>query len=306
MIIPPFLQSGDLISLVAPARKVTVAEMSAAVKILKDKGFSVLEGEHLYKEQNQFSGTDAERVQDLQSALDDPSVKAILCARGGYGALRIIDKLDFTKFKSNPKWLIGFSDITVLHSHILSQTGISTIHGPMAINFPQSENATGALLDLLTGVVREFPDAKNRDRNIPGECKGVVTGGNLSILYAMAGSNSMPDSIGKIIFLEDLDEYLYHIDRMILGLKRARFFNGCAGVMVGGMTDMRDNSIPFGTEAELIVREHLEDLNIPVGFGFHAGHLSENFPIVLGAEAEMKVKDNLATFAYSSSPLKSR
>jgi len=287
MISPTQLKKGDKIGVIAPARKISREEISLAVDLLKSWGIEVVFGKNLFSEQNQFSGSDEERGEDLQTMLDDNSVKAIISARGGYGTLRIIDKIDFTSFKKNPKWIVGFSDITVLHSHI-HNFGIETIHAPMLINFFQSAEATESIRNILFGenIIYQI---NSRKLNRTGNSEGELIGGNLSLLYALMGSKSDIDTKGKILFLEDLDEYLYHIDRMMLNLKRAGKLSNLAGLIVGGMTEMKDNTIPFGKSAEEIIADAVKEFSYPVCFNFSTGHIDKNLALPLGRRAKLSV-----------------
>ncbi|MCC7301724.1 MAG: LD-carboxypeptidase [Bacteroidia bacterium] len=289
MILPPYLTRGDTVHLVAPARKVTETEIAGGILRLVDEGFNVVTSKNFYKESHQYAGTDEERTADLQNALDDPGVKAIICARGGYGTLRVLDTLDFGKFNKHPKWLAGFSDITVLHAR-LQRLGYASIHGPLLINFSKDEYAADLLMEMLKGGNTTISSPPH-DLSIPGKVNGVITGGNLSLLYALQGSADMPDLRGKILFIEDLDEYLYHMDRMMRSLWRSGTFKGVAAVIIGGMSDMKDNPVPFGKPAEEIIREMLEPLGVPLCFGFPSGHILPNTPIKFGVEAELSVSE---------------
>src|SRR5665213_2896484 len=217
IITPPFLKSGDTIGICATARKVSRAEMEFAIQTLESWGLFVVLGKNLFEECNQYSGTDEQRVEDLQNFLDDPNIKAVISGRGGYRTLRIIDQLDFSEFKKNPKWIIGYSDITVLHSHIHTNFHIATLHATMPINFGKDNYSTESLRMALFGEPLSYKTENNsKEKNRVEICEGELIGGNLSLLYAMQNSVSDIDTNGKILFLEDLDEYLYHIDRMIL------------------------------------------------------------------------------------------
>ena len=292
MIIPPYLKNGDKICIVAPARKISLQEVEAAKKILNSAGIEVVYGKNLFGESNQFSGTEEERAEDLQIALDDDSVKAILMARGGYGTLRIVDMLDFSRFKKSPKWVCGYSDVTVLHSHIHSNFNVATIHGTMPINFLKNEEATSSLIHALKGNYPQISDTRNFSVQVPnrvGEAQGVLVGGNLSLLYALNGSISDLDTNGKILFIEDLDEYLYHVDRMMLCLKRAGKLSGLKGLIVGGMTEMKDNAIPFGKTAEEIIMDAVAEYSYPVAFEFSCGHIDRNLAVYLGRGISLTV-----------------
>ena len=296
---PSFLKPGDRIGIVAPARKVTHGEMSAGMEILKGWGFVPVEGKYLYGSFNQFSGTDAERASDFQEMMDDPQIKAIITARGGYGCMKIIDLLNFEKFVKQPKWIAGFSDFTVFHSHLHRQYQIQSIHSIMLFNMNPDrfdmvavESLGKALTGLETNYAYEGKAYKSLQRD--GKCYGSVVGGNLSLLYALSKSASDIDTNGKILFIEDLDEYLYHVDRMIIQLKRAGKLSGLAGLIVGGMNDMRDNETKFGKSAEEIIREAVDEYDYPVCFDFPAGHQKDNRALIFGAQAELNVGSNVS------------
>lgn len=291
MTTPPPLQPGDRVAIVAPARKVSPEEMQPAIDKLQAWGFQVVKGMYLFEEDRQFAGTDQQRWADLQMMLDDPSVKAILFARGGYGMVRIIDKLDFHRFVKSPKWLIGFSDVTVLHSHINQHCKIETLHAPMAINFPKTpEKVLDKIKQLLTGHSVQY-DLSAHLYNRPGKVTAELVGGNLSLLYALAGTESDIHTKGKILFLEDLDEYLYHIDRMMMNLKRTGKLKSLKGLIVGAMSDMKDNTIPFGKSAEEIILDAVREYDYPVCFGLNAGHVDENNPLVFGRKVKLNVAE---------------
>lgn len=264
--------------------------MAPAVSHLNHLGLQVAFGKNLFNAEHQFSGSDAERAEDLQHFLDDPQIKAVISARGGYGTLRIIDRLDFSAFKKSPKWVIGYSDITVLHSHIHRHCKTATLHATMPINFLRDDYSTASLGKALFGEKLVY-DSKNETsvKNRNGNAEAPIVGGNLSLLYAMLGSASDIDTNGKILFIEDLDEYCYHIDRMLLSLKRAGKLSGLKGLIVGGMTDMRDNTIPFGKNAEEIIAEHTAEYTYPVVYGFPAGHDIRNYALPLGKSIRLEV-----------------
>ena len=292
MITPPFLKSGDKVAIVSTARKVSAAEMQPAIDLLGEWGLKTVTGKNLYNELNQFAGTDEDRISDFQHALDDKSVNAILFARGGYGTVRIIDKIDFSAFQKNPKWLIGFSDVTVTHSHVHKHFGIETLHSPMAFNLGKSSRQVKEKLKAaLFGEKLQYDSAEDffTDINRPGEATGELVGGNLSILYSLLGSSSSIDTAGKILFLEDLDEYLYHIDRMMMSLKRAGKLYKLAGLVVGGMNDMKDNKVRFNKTAEEIISEAVKEYSYPVLYGFPAGHIRNNMPLIFGRRVQLTV-----------------
>lgn len=288
---PPYLKKGDKIALVSTARKINLEELDTAIQVLDDWKLELVPGRTLGAEYYQFAGADVLRVEDFQAMLDDPEVKAILCARGGYGTVRIIDQLDFTKFVQQPKWIVGYSDVTVLHSHIHQNLGIETMHASMPINF--KDNSQEALASLKMALFGEEVSYQigTHTLNRHGEAKGALVGGNLSILYSISNSVSDIDTDGKILFLEDLDEYLYHIDRMMMQLKRSGKLNKLAGLVVGGMTKMNDNTISYGFTAKEIIAEHLAAYDYPVAFDFPAGHVDDNRALIMGREVTLQVND---------------
>ncbi len=298
MIKPPYLQKGSTIGIVATARKIGWEEVEPAIRLLTEEGFMVRTGQRMFGSENQFSGTDADRAADMQRMLDDPEVNAILCARGGYGTVRIIDRLDFTLFEKHPKWICGYSDATVLHAHINGNFGICSIHSTMPVNMREmtaDDTVFRSLIDRLTGkpVSYEFD---HHDLNRIGEAEGEVVGGNLSILYSILGSGSDIGTDGRILLIEDLDEYLYHIDRMMMNLKRNGKLDRLKGLIVGGVSDMNDNEIPFGKTAREIIREAVEEYGYPVGFNFPAGHIGDNRAVILGKKATIRMSNGGSQF----------
>lgn len=296
MITPPYLKPGDTVAIIATARKVSKEEMQPAINILNSWGLKVAEGKNLYKSLFQFAGTHAQRKKDLQTALDDKNIKAILFARGGYGTMRIVDDILFFKFRKSPKWLIGFSDVTTLHL-IANDIGIETLHAPMAINFPKTPvKILNSLKGILYGKDYKIQSDTNR-LNKKGKAKGKLVGGNLSLLYASL--STLPSSFfkGTILFIEDLDEYLYHIDRMMTAVRHKNNLRFLKGIIVGSINDMRDNTKaygfktdnPFGKTAQEIILEHVSEYKYPVCFNFPAGHIENNHPLILGREVELNV-----------------
>lgn len=285
---PPQLKSGDRIRLVAPARKVSRAEMQPALDQIKAWGFEAFYTTDLWAEENQFAGADEVRIRDFQAALDDPKCKAILCVRGGYGSVRLIDFLNFDEFEKHPKWIVGYSDPTVFHLS-LHQRGWASLHASMPINFAtNSEKSLLSIYQALSGESYEI-QAKPHDFNRLGTSQGEIIGGNLSMIYSLLGSPSSVDTQGKILFLEDLDEYLYHLDRMMWNLKRNGYFERIKALLVGTMSDMNDNLIPFGESAEEIIHRHLKDYDFPVAFGIPAGHQKDNQCLIFGSETYLEI-----------------
>jgi muramoyltetrapeptide carboxypeptidase len=289
LIQPRYLKRGDTIGIIATARKISTEEINPAIAIIKSWGLEVELGNNLFNADNQFSGTDQERANDWQILLNDTSIKAIISARGGYGTVRIVDQIDFTTFIKNPKWIIGYSDITVLHSHI-HNLGIETLHATMPINFSKNTEALESLRKALFGEVIKY-EIETNALNRKGIAEGELIGGNLSILYSLSGSISDIDTKGKILFIEDLDEYLYHIDRMMINLKRAGKLSNLAGLVVGGMSDMKDNTVPFGKTAEEIILDAVKEYNYPVCFNFPAGHIDRNLALLFGKKVKLEVGD---------------
>lgn len=294
MITPPYLVKGDKIAIVATARKISEQDILPAVNKLREWGLEVVLGNNLLKEFNQYAGTDKERTEDFQGMLDDESIKAIICARGGYGTVRIIDNIDFSKFIKNPKWLVGYSDATVLHSHIHTNYGIETMHAVMPFNTEQWTADNGPSIETLRKslfgeklLYSIFPSPLSRQ----GKARGILTGGNLSILYSLCGSKSDINTEGKILFIEDLDEYLYHIDRIMMNLKRTGKLDKLAGLIVGGMTEMKDNTVLYGKTAEEIIFEAIDEYDYPVCFGFPAGHIQDNYALILGREVSLRIEN---------------
>jgi muramoyltetrapeptide carboxypeptidase len=286
------LKKGDTIAIVSTARKVNPEEIQPGIDRLSSWGMNVVQGKNLFAALNQFAGTDEQRSEDFQNALNNPNVKAIWFARGGYGTVRIIDTIDWSSFQKNPKWLIGYSDVTVIHSHVHRHSGIETLHAPMIFTMKKISNEVAqSLEDVFFGKKLQYSFSENifSDMNRKGEGKGQLIGGNLSILYSMLGSNSDVDTKGKILFLEDIDEYLYHIDRMMMALKRAGKLDKLAGLIVGGMTDMKDNKVRFNKTAEEIISEAVKEYSYPVFYGFPAGHIPDNRALIFGREVTLKV-----------------
>jgi muramoyltetrapeptide carboxypeptidase len=291
MIQPAYLQKNDTVAIVSTARKITLAELQPAIDLLKSWGLNVVIGETIGFEAHQFAGTDQQRASDFQKMLDNPSIKAIWCARGGYGTVRIIDALDFMEFKKYPKWIIGYSDITVLHSHI-HKLGFRTLHATMPLDVEKNPQiALASLKKCLFGKTISYEINASKE-NKSGSAEGILVGGNLSMLYSLLGSETSIKTEGKILFIEDLDEYLYHIDRMLMNLKRNRYFNNLNGLIVGGMTDMHDNAIPFGKNAKEIILDAVSEFDFPVVFDFPAGHLKDNRALVFGQKVELNVSED--------------
>jgi len=293
--IPPYLQKGDTIGLVCPAGFMQVEKISECIRVInEDWGFTTKVGNTVGRQYHYFSGTDEERIEDFQHMLDDDTVKAILCARGGYGLSRIIDKIDFRKFKSNPKWIIGFSDITVLHSHIYRNYGISTLHAPMANAFNDDgykNEFVQSLRHALEGKKIKY-QVPQHEFNRKGEAIGELVGGNLALLAHLVGTDSDVKTKGRILFLEDVGEYLYNIDRMMYQLKRSGKLDKLAGLVIGGFTDMKDTEKPFGQTVFEIIRDAIAEYDYPVCFDFPVSHGERNYALKVGVGYKLKVGKN--------------
>lgn len=287
----------DTVWILSTARKISHKEIEPAVDLIKRWGLNVHIGKSIDAEENQFAGTDSLRAQDLQEAINDPRAKAIWCARGGYGTVRIIDKIDFSVYLKNPVPIIGYSDVTVLHSH-LHVLGVQSIHATMPVNL--STNTPESIQSLKDILLEHKPVYKinSSEKNKTGKATGPIVGGNLSILYSLLGSESAIKTSGKILFIEDVDEYLYHIDRMLMNLKRNDYFNELKGVIVGSFNKMNDNTIPFGRTVEEIILDITSEFDFPIIFNFPAGHINDNRALLLGSEIEMNVEEREALVRF--------
>jgi len=290
MIRPPYLQEGDKIALVAPAGRIEKETVEAATKRIEEWGYEVVVGDNVFNSYNIFAARDDQRARDMQLALDSDDIRAIVCVRGGYGSIRIIDKLDYSKFQGNPKWLVGFSDISVLHAK-LNVLGIESLHAPMPINFPELPKEPEDVLwtrRILEGDMPQYNFGGNT-LNRDGEVTGELVGGNLSVLYSLRGIDIEWNKQNKILFIEDLNEELYHLDRMMQNLRMAGKFEKLSGLIVGQMTKMKDGDPSFGKSAYEIIAEAVEDYDFPVAYGFSAGHGELNNPLILGTNVNLNV-----------------
>ncbi len=293
MIIPPFLKPGDRIRIVAPAGKVQKDKVVPGIELLREEGFEVIVGRYVFNHQFQYSGTDQQRTGDLQEALNDPDAKAIICARGGYGTVRLIEKLDFSPLLKNPKWLAGFSDITILHS-VLNKLGIASIHGAMPGFFLENKKPTRSffsLMDMLKSGKSQI-EAPANSLNRSGQCAGQLVGGNLSLIYSLQGTPWQLDTYGKILLIEDVGEYLYHLDRMMQNMRLAGQLKNLAGLVVGGFTEMKDNESPYGKTVEEIIFESVSDYSFPVCFDLPVGHIPKNLSLMFGANYQLEVSES--------------
>jgi len=302
LIQPPYLKTGDTVAIVAPSGilKNRNREVEQAKALLKSWGLNVVIGEHVFSRDNHFAGTDQERCEDFQKALDNPNIKAIWSARGGYGTVRILDKLDYTKFKDNPKWIIGYSDITALHNQVHNY-GAESIHAIMCVSLTEDLSKIKESVATFKSAIFGEPIAytiKGSKYNKEGNTSGQLVGGNLTILHTMLGSNTSLNMDGKILFFEEIGEYAYHIDRMLQSLKRAGYFENCKGVIVGDISRIRKNTTPWGKPVQQLILDVLEDYNFPIVFNMPSGHEDDNRALILGRTVELNVGKDKSTLVF--------
>ena len=293
-IIPPYLKPGDTIGIVCPAGYMPFEKAQTCIETLTGWGYKVIPGKTLGNQFHYFSGTDEERWKDLQQMMDDKNIDAILCGRGGYGTGRIIDKLDFSKFVKHPKWIIGFSDITVLHCHLLSNFKIASMHAPMAAAFNDGEFKNQYIQSLHDALVGERAIYKTEGNSLdqPGKAKGILVGGNLSLLVNVIGTSSDIKTKNKILFIEEIGEYIYSVDRMMYQLKRSGKLENLKGLIIGRFSDMKDTTIPFGESVEEAIKEMVKDYAYPVCFRFPVSHDKENYALKVGVKYKLTVEEN--------------
>ena len=304
LIKPEYLKKGDTVAIVAPSGvlKNYSGYILKAKELLKSWELEVVIGENVFNDNGHFAGTDNQRSADFQLALDDKAIKAIWCARGGYGAMRVIDNLNFEKYKENPKWIIGYSDITAIHNDLHNNKSES-IHGIMCKSLEKIDVDNNESISLLKKTLfgeKLSYTIEGNNYNIEGNSNGQLIGGNLTLLHCLLGSESSIDTDGKILFIEDLGEYLYHIDRMLISLKRAGYFDNCKGLIVGDFTDMRKNTTPFGRNLKELILDIVKEYDFPVSFGFPAGHGEKNYPMILGREINLEVSKQQSTINFSN------
>lgn len=294
---PKALQKGDRIAIVAPAKSIEPNFIQDAVSFFNDHGYVPSVGENCLQTYHYFAGTISQRLSDFQNALDDPEIKAICCARGGYGCIQIMEYIDWTIFMQHPKWIIGFSDITIFHVHLFS-LGIESLHATMPLNF--KNNTKESLTSLIQTLERKqlsYEIESSKAARV-GNATGKLIGGNLSILYSLLGTIKLSDFQDNILFIEDLSEQLYHIDRMFYALRRMGVFNVIKGLIVGGMTDMKDTAVPFGASIIEIIHAHIEKNPIPVMVDFPAGHINDNRTLIMGRTVSMEVNPKLSKLRF--------
>ncbi|WP_042491680.1 S66 peptidase family protein [Aequorivita sublithincola] len=298
MITPTSLQKGDTVAIVSTARKISKEELQPAIHLLESWGLKAVLGKTIGAEENQFAGNDDLRAADFQQMMDDPKIKAIWCARGGYGTVRIVDKLNFSAFKKHPKWIIGYSDVTVLHSHI-HNFGIETLHAQMCLEIEnKTKEARESIRKVLFGEDYKIEFQQKKLQTSQGIISGELIGGNLSVLYSLIGSASAMKSDGKILFIEDLDEMLYHVDRMMMNLKRSGYLKNLKALIIGGMTQMKDNKVYFGKTAEETIMDLVKEYNYPVIFNFPAGHIVDNRALIMGRKVKVNVQSSIVNVQF--------
>ncbi|WP_397363887.1 LD-carboxypeptidase [Olleya sp. R77988] len=302
LIKPAYLKAGDTVAIVAPSGvlKNRNDEVNRAKKLLESWQLHVVLGKHVYSKDDHFAGTDQERCEDFQNALDDPKIKAIWSARGGYGTVRILDKLDYTKFLNQPKWIIGYSDITALHNQI-HNLGVESLHAIMCVSLPEDlskiEKSILTFKNTIFGQSLSYT-LKGSQYNKKGVASGALVGGNLTMLHTMLGSKESIDTSGKILFIEEIGEYKYHIDRMLQSLKRAGYFENCKGVVVGDMSKLRKNTTLWGTSVEQLILDALSEYDFPIAFNMPAGHEKDNRALILGRTIQLTVNNEKSTVKF--------
>jgi muramoyltetrapeptide carboxypeptidase len=301
MTIPRFLKKGDSIAIVAPARKLDKANVTAAVALIESWGLQVVLGTNLFTDDHSyFSASDEKRIADFQNAIDDEHIQAIFCARGGYGSTRIVDQVNFNGLRNKPKWIIGFSDITAIHLQ-LGNIGVQSIHGnmPVLFNKPEAMRDCDSLRQLLFGKPLSISAVSDNSNKI-GKANGELVGGNLSLLVDSIGTKAELNTIGKILVIEEVGEYFYKVDRMMVQLKRAGKLSGIAGLIVGHFTDIKESTLPFAESVQEIIRSHTREYNYPIAFNFPIGHEHPNLAWIHAAKASLTVNDVGSELSYSS------